>query len=375
MARIRMIKPEFFDDPDVGDLPIAARLLFLGLLTQADRRGRLKDDAKRLRARLLPYDTTTDAEPLLAALHNAGFIVRYVDDGRAYVQIRSFEKHQRPHPKEAESEIPPAPGYREVVDPLDQARSEHVGGGVYAIRVNHQVKIGHSRELAVRTRELLGMLPHAVLVWVIDGLTKTQAMQAERAVHQLFQAHHVDAEWFTANDVTLSCPRDKVELGREKALPSNEKVRPSKSDPNSGFLILDSGIRNPPPAGDERDEQFTRFWAVYPAKKGKKAAWQEWRKLRPSDELAEQIIAAVQVQVRWPDWLRDGGQYIPNPSTWLHQGRWDDEPKRGVRQAGGATPMPVSTWECLHNPPCDAGTTAFRCNQRTVLEQGRQKTA
>jgi hypothetical protein len=26
-------------------------------------------------------------------------------------------------------------------------------------------------------------------------------------------------------------------------------------------------------------------------------------------------------------WQKDNGQYIPNPATWLNQGRWDDEIK------------------------------------------------
>lgn len=25
------------------------------------------------------------------------------------------------------------------------------------------------------------------------------------------------------------------------------------------------------------------------------------------------------------DWLKDNGQYIPYPSTWLNQKRWEDE--------------------------------------------------
>lgn len=25
------------------------------------------------------------------------------------------------------------------------------------------------------------------------------------------------------------------------------------------------------------------------------------------------------------DWLKDNGQYIPYPSTWLNQRRWEDE--------------------------------------------------
>lgn len=108
MARIRQVKPELFDDPDIGALPIEARWLFIGLLTQADRRGRLIDDPRRLKARLFPYDNI-DVDAALTALATAGFVARYEVDGRRYVQVRSFEKHQRPHPKEPESTIPPNP--------------------------------------------------------------------------------------------------------------------------------------------------------------------------------------------------------------------------------------------------------------------------
>ena len=35
---------------------------------------------------------------------------------------------------------------------------------------------------------------------------------------------------------------------------------------------------------------------------------------------------------------RDQGKYIPNPSTWLNQGRWKDEPpERNGHQAGFGT--------------------------------------
>jgi len=144
----------------------------------------------------------------------------------------------------------------------------------------------------------------------------------------------------------------------------------SSSSFPSSFPEEKTNTRPNDPAED-RDEGFDRFWALYPSKKGKKAAWQEWRRLKPSQTFADLILAAVQIQVRWPDWTRDGGRYIPNPATWLHQGRWDDEPKRGVRPDGGANPMPVSSWECLHDPPCEAGTTQFRCHQRSILEANR----
>lgn len=109
MARIRMIKPEFFDDPDAADLSPLARLFFIGLWTQADREGRLIDDTRRLAARLFPYESV-DVEALAVELHGKDMIRRYqAVDGRGYIWVRSFTKHQRPHPKEPQSVIPACP--------------------------------------------------------------------------------------------------------------------------------------------------------------------------------------------------------------------------------------------------------------------------
>jgi hypothetical protein len=37
------------------------------------------------------------------------------------------------------------------------------------------------------------------------------------------------------------------------------------------------------------------------------------------------MLSAIDLQKRSDQWRREGGQYIPNPATWLSQGRWDDE--------------------------------------------------
>lgn len=106
MARIRMIKPEFFDDPDVGELTSDAALFFIGLWTQADREGRLEDDMRRLKARIFPY-RAVDVEALAVELHGRDMIRRYQDEiGHGYIWVRNFTKHQRPHPKEPASVIP-----------------------------------------------------------------------------------------------------------------------------------------------------------------------------------------------------------------------------------------------------------------------------
>jgi len=70
---------------------------------------------------------------------------------------------------------------------------------------------------------------------------------------------------------------------------------------------------------------FESFWTAYPKKTGKKAALKAWQAANDKPELA-QLIAAVQKQAQSEQWRKDGGQFIPNPATWLNQGRWDDIP-------------------------------------------------
>ena len=124
MARIRTVKPELFLDEDLAELSIAARLLFIGLFTQADRRGRLEDRPRRLKALLFPYDDI-DIDPLLQDLHGGGFIIRYQVDSLSLIQIVSFEKHQRFTGDEAKTEsVYPEYVGAEVVEKQGRNREE-----------------------------------------------------------------------------------------------------------------------------------------------------------------------------------------------------------------------------------------------------------
>lgn len=110
---------------------------------------------------------------------------------------------------------------------------------------------------------------------------------------------------------------------------------------------------NPPtPKGE-----FERFWKAYPRKVGKDAAQKAFDKRRPTAALVDDMVAAIERQCRSDAWTKDGGQFIPHPTTWLNQGRWNDEPpvihiptpldrgpdpelERIKREAAQATPMP-----------------------------------
>lgn len=68
---------------------------------------------------------------------------------------------------------------------------------------------------------------------------------------------------------------------------------------------------------------FAEFWLAYPKKVGKGEAERKWKTLKPD---AGAVLSAVKRQSASEQWRKDGGQYIPNPATWLHQRRWEDEP-------------------------------------------------
>jgi hypothetical protein len=106
MARARNIKPAFFTNEELVELPFSTRLLFIGLWTIADRAGRLEDRPKRIKIELFPCDDI-NVDEALNDLMARGFVIRYTAAGQRYIQIVNFERHQNPHRDERQSSIPP----------------------------------------------------------------------------------------------------------------------------------------------------------------------------------------------------------------------------------------------------------------------------
>lgn len=72
-------------------------------------------------------------------------------------------------------------------------------------------------------------------------------------------------------------------------------------------------------------ERFAVFWSKYPKKVGKEAARKAFLKIRPNDELFGKMVDGIDKAKKSQQWQEEHGRYIPNPATWLNQGRWDDE--------------------------------------------------
>lgn len=129
MPRIRYLKPDFFLDEDIAELPHSHRLAFQGLWCYADREGRLEDSPRKLKALIFPYEEI-DMNKVLDDLTKKPFIHRYKTEKKGFIQILTFTKHQRPHHTEKHSEIPAPEGLNKITvkEPLkDGEKKEGMG--------------------------------------------------------------------------------------------------------------------------------------------------------------------------------------------------------------------------------------------------------
>jgi len=267
MARARNIKPGFFRNADLVELPYEARLLFIGLWTIADRKGRLEDRPKQIKMELFPADNL-DCDALLDELAQIGVVERYQHGDKRYLQVVNFEKHQNPHRDEKASSIPgPGEEAAEIVDEQDSHDASTVqapctdGGDTVAI----------------------GLIPDSRFLNPDSGNTPLTPQGGQRA-----RKPSVDL------DVVL--------------------------------------------AG------FEAFYAAYPRKAGKKAASKAWITLRPDAALQATILGALAAQKPHLD-TRENGRFIPHASTWLNQGRWEDEIPGAKARAAPVTDDGRQWWQ------------------------------
>lgn len=103
------------------------------------------------------------------------------------------------------------------------------------------------------------------------------------------------------------------------------------------------------------NDAFDAFWGAFPLKVGKLAARKSFQKaIRQTD--IETILAAVEKYKRCkPDW-----QHFCHPTSWLNQGRWEDDWTEPAKPFTGGSPKTFdykpSGEKVLHLPK---RTTAF----------------
>lgn len=205
--RIRSIKPSFFKDEDLAELPPIVRLLFIGLWGLADKEGRLEDRPRLIKAEVLPY-SRAKIDGFLDLLHTSRFINRYTTHDKKYIQVEGFVKHQRITGKESESEsnIPP-PTHRLIGETTGKQRGNNW---------ETPEKTGRegSKEGEVNTLSPLSPLgkievPEDLKVWELE-LTNWLAYKQEKK--QAYRGSHgLSALWSRIRKIDPSARKEAIE--------------------------------------------------------------------------------------------------------------------------------------------------------------------
>jgi uncharacterized protein YdaU (DUF1376 family) len=189
-----------------------------------------------------------------------------------------------------------------------------------------------------------GPLPNEVattarLIGLRDNIPEVEAV-----LREFFES--TPDGWFNARaEQEIEAYRAKHEQASRAGKASAERRASKRATPDEGVLNAGStDVQRPlngratnqnqnqnqnqepsPPKPPKGSELFDEFWSAYPRKVGKDAALKAFEKRKPDRELLGRMLTAVALQKQSPGWLKDGGEYIPHPATWLNQGRWQDE--------------------------------------------------
>lgn len=106
------------------------------------------------------------------------------------------------------------------------------------------------------------------------------------------------------------------ELEKEKEIEQEETPKRIciKKNDGSGYIIC-----------EDIKEMFDLFWNAYPKKINKKGALNSFKKIKHLDKELSLILDAIERLKQSNDWIKNNGQFIPYPATFLNQERWKDE--------------------------------------------------
>ncbi len=144
MARIRTIKPEFWDDEKISELPIPSRLLFIGLWNFADDNGVIQASEKYIKAKVFPYDSLRDSDfkQWIGALTENRMIIPFSHAGKSYFVIRRFTSHQIIDKRYAKEIVP-----KEAIPQCDHIVTTECSHGDHIVTTPQELEVELEVEL------------------------------------------------------------------------------------------------------------------------------------------------------------------------------------------------------------------------------------
>lgn len=137
-------------------------------------------------------------------------------------------------------------------------------------------------------------------------------------------------------------PTNKVHVSACKILESFGIQAPTKPLPSPYQGAKDKDKDTSIPITDlnptNRESDFDIFWKAYPRKVSKGDAIKAWAKQKPP---LDACLAALAWQRKQAQWLKEGGDWIPYPASWINDFRWLDEKESGRGNGTGRMERPA----------------------------------
>lgn len=207
----------------------------------------------------------------------------------------------------------------------------HIGD--YASRTGH---LEPMEDLAYRRMLDLYYTREEALPHEIDRVAKLIRLRGqEEAIESVLEEFfHLDQErgWVhgKCEEVIAAAQerRSKAQASANKRWQSegNAGAMPTHSEgnaPSPSPTTQSQSQKKPPkpPKGGE-PEGFAEFYDAYPKKQGREAAAKAFAKVTVGLPV---LLEALSWQRDQEMWTKDGGKFVPMPSTWLNGKRWEDQ--------------------------------------------------
>lgn len=113
--------------------------------------------------------------------------------------------------------------------------------------------------------------------------------------------------------VTENNESKRIELDKEKDIEIDIQNTPSSESDEAECEEQNE---------DPKQQMFDEFWKAYPRKVDKKGAARSFFRIKGLTKAFPQIMEALEKCKKSQQWIKDGGNFIPHPTTWINQERW-----------------------------------------------------
>lgn len=149
-------------------------------------------------------------------------------------------------------------------------------------------------------------------VSILDGEAYIKTLRTPYGiVIHVSKAYKRFGKRYATNDTSSDVP-ETAHLGQKMAHLSDKNGTSNKT------VSVYSTVRH-----NNEGIPFDQFWLLYPKKKDKSKAEKKWKKLKDVDQKV--VIEDIEKRKESREWKKDGGQFIPYPSTYLNGRRWEDD--------------------------------------------------